>query len=158
MSVTITMLLSCLLGLINLGSSVAFTDVMSLIVAGLYTSYLVGNSLLLWHRVRGTIGPYDDSHSNLTNVAQASKLTWGPWRVPEPFGTIINAFGILYLVVVLFFSYWPTATNPGAEGMNYSVLMIGAATIWAVVYYFVWASKVYVGPVIEVDFPQLNSQ
>ncbi|TAQ86145.1 hypothetical protein B7494_g5542 [Chlorociboria aeruginascens] len=155
-AVAVTMVLSCLLGLINIGSSVAFNDVLSLIIAGLYTSYLIGNVLLLWHRVRGTIGPYDDAQTGPTNIVQAGKLTWGPWKVPEPLGTIINIVGILYLIVVLFFSYWPTAMNPGAEGMNYSVLMVGAVAIWAVVYYFVWAHKIYTGPIIEVDFSNLS--
>lgn len=150
------MVLSCLLGLINIGSSVAFEDLLSLIIAGLYTSYLIGNTLLLWHRIRGTISPYEDDSTGPTNIVQSGKLTWGPWKMSEPLGTIVNVVGILYLIVVLFFSYWPTALNPSAEGMNYSIVMVGAVLIWSVVYYKLWAHKTYTGPVIEVDFSQMR--
>ena len=112
-----------------LGLDVAFQDIVSLVIAGLYTSYLIGNVLVLWHDIRGTISLHDDKITGPTNTAQAGNLTWGPWKVPEPFGTIVSAIGILSQIVVLFFSYWPTTTNPGAAGMNCSVLVVGAATI-----------------------------
>lgn len=156
-SVVVTMVISCLLGLINLGSEVAFEDVLSLIIAGLFTSYLIGNCLLLWHRLRGTISPYEDAEGGPTNIVEAGKLTWGPWRVPEPWGTIVNIIGIMYLIVVLFFSYWPTEVDPSPENMNWSVLVVGVVGIFSVVYYFVWARRVYVGPVIEVDFGHLTT-
>ena len=71
------MVISCLLELINIGSTVAFEDVLSLIIAGLFSSYLIGNCLLLWHRVRGTIAPSEDAQGGPTNIVQAGKLTWG---------------------------------------------------------------------------------
>ena len=151
------MIISCLLGLINIGSEVAFLDLLSLILAGLFTSYLIGNSLLLWHRVRGTIIPYEDSYGGPANVVQAGKRTWGPWKVPEPFGTIINVIGIIYLIVVLLFSYWPTAVNPTPANMNWSVLITGAVGIFSIIYYLIWARKIYVGPVIEIDLSRVNS-
>lgn len=151
-SVGVTMIISCLLGLINLGLEVAFEDVLSLIIGGLFTSYLIGNCVLLWHRLRGTISPYEDAQGGPTNIVQAGKLTWGPWRVPEPFGTIVNVVGIIYLIIVLFFSYWPTEVSPSAANMNWSVLVVGVVGIFSILYYLVWARRVYVGPVIEVDF------
>ena len=66
--------------------------------------------------------------------------------MPEPWGTIVNVVGIVYLVVVLFFSYWPTAANPTPADMNWSVLVVGAVGIVSIVYYMVWARKVYVRP------------
>lgn len=72
-------------------------------------------------------------------------------KIPEPFGTIVNAFGCAFLAVMLFFSFWPTHINPTAESMNMSALMVGATLIWSVIYYAVWARKVYSGPVIEIN-------
>jgi choline transport protein len=149
-SIALTTVISCLLSLINLGSAVAFNDVVSLTIDGLYTSYFIGNSLLLWRRVTGGIRPYNSAGNELTNVPNAEFLTWGPWRVPEPFGTIINAVGCLYMIVILFFSYWPTAIDPTASTMNFSSLMVGATGIFSVLYYIFWARRTYTGPVIEI--------
>jgi choline transport protein len=139
-----------LLALIILGSSVAFNDVVSLTVSSLFVSYLTGNSLLLYRRVTGSIDPYDPNSEALTNVANTERLSWGRWKIPEPFGTIINAFGCAFMLVILFFSFWPTMVDPQAQFMNFSSLMIGSVVIFSVLYYLFWARKVYTGPVIEI--------
>lgn len=118
---------------------------------GLYTSYLIGNSLLLWRRLSGDIQQYSFAEDTLTNTTGAGQLTWGPWKIPEPFGVVNNLFGCVYLTAVLIFSYWPTAINPTPESMNYSSLMVGATILFSVMYYLVSARKVYKGPVVEVD-------
>lgn len=73
--VTVTTIVSFLLSLINISSKVAFQDVLFLVNAGLFTSYLLGNSLLLWHRLQGTISPYEDAQGGPTSVVQAGKLS-----------------------------------------------------------------------------------
>jgi choline transport protein len=77
-------------------------------------------------------------------------LVWGPMRVPEPFGTIVNIIGCVYMIVVLFFCFWPSVNNPTASTMNYSSLMLGATMIFSTVYYFVSARKTYTGPIVEI--------
>lgn len=149
-AIALTTVISYLLALINIGSSVAFNDIVSLAINGLYGSYLIGNSLLLWRRLAGHIRPYNRDHEGLTNVSH-DNLSWGPTRIPEPLGSIVNAFGCAFLLVMLFFSFWPTAINPTASTMNMSALMVGATLIWSVVYYAIWARKVYSGPVIQVS-------
>ncbi len=57
----------------------------------------------------------------------------------------------MYLTVVVFFSFWPTERVVTAENMNYAVLVTGAIVIFSLVYYLVWARRVYTGPVVEVD-------
>ncbi|KAL8999879.1 MAG: hypothetical protein Q9188_005798, partial [Gyalolechia gomerana] len=59
--------------------------------------------------------------------ATASRM--GPWRIPGIFGTINNAFACVYIVFVLFWSFWPPATLATAENMNYSVLVTGSDRI-----------------------------
>lgn len=140
--------------MINLGSSVAFNDVVSLTIDGLYTSYFIGNSLLLWRRLAGNIKPYSQTSSTTgpINVANAEFLTWGPWKIPEPFGTIVNAIGCLWMIILLFFSYWPAVVNPTPSTMNFSSLMVGATGIFSILYYIFWARRVYSGPIIEIDY------
>lgn len=52
--------------------------------------------------------------------------------------------------MVVFFSFWPTERPVTAENMNYAVLVTAAIVIFSLVYYHVWAKRVYTGPVIEV--------
>jgi hypothetical protein len=151
MAISLTMVIAVLLSFIGLGSAVAFNNVVSLSINGLYTSYLIGNALLLYRRVTGGIKPYSPHDKTLTNTIDAETLTWGPWRIPEPWGTIVNAFGCAYLFIMLIFSFWPISNHPTAAGMNYSSLMCGAVAIFSVVYYLLWGNKTYTGPVVELD-------
>lgn len=86
----------------------------------------------------------------LANTAGA-ELAWGPWRIPGIWGILNNAFTCVYLAVVWFFSFWPTATPVTPQSMNFSVLVTGVVVIFSVLYYFIRARKIYVGPIIEVQ-------
>ncbi|KAJ5526349.1 amino acid permease [Penicillium frequentans] len=116
--------ISAILALINIGSSVALEDVVSMAVSGLYLSYLMVLVLLLWRRMKGDIYRHDDSEDGIINVPGA-KLVWGTFHCPGIWGTAINAFAILYIVIVVFFSFWPAKMHPNVEEMNWSVLGIG---------------------------------
>ena len=150
-SIGFTATVAFLLSLIVFGSTLAFNDVVSLSISGLYTSYLIGNGLLLYRRLAGHIRPFSAGSEELTNTIDAEHLTWGPWRIREPIGTAVNMFSCAYLVVVLHFSYFPTAINPTAASMNYSSLMVGSVTLFSIGYYLIYARKTYTGPVIEID-------
>ncbi|KAA8572280.1 hypothetical protein MFRU_028g00090 [Monilinia fructicola] len=150
-SIALTATIAILLSLIGLGSLVAFNDVVSLSINGLYTSYLIGNGFLLYRRVTGCIQPYSPTRKTLTNTMN-SELSWGPWKIPEPFGTIVNALGCAYIIVILLFSFFPITVNPTPSGMNYSCLMTGTVGIFAIVFYLLHGHKIYKGPVVEVDF------
>jgi amino acid transporter len=150
-SIALTATISCLLALINLGSSVAFNDVVSLTINGLYTSYFIGNSLLLWHRLAGHMRPHTGVSDGVSKGENYEHLSWGPWKLPEPLGTVVNAVGCAFMLVILFFSYWPVAIDPTPKSMNFSSLMVGATGIFACLYYLVWARRVYTGPRVEIE-------
>lgn len=79
-----------------------------------------------------------------------ARLVWGPFHVPGILGVIINGFTVVYMVIIIFFSFWPSNMHPKARSVNYSVVgTCGVVTI-AVVYYAVWARHVYHGPIMEV--------
>ena len=145
--------IAALLGFINLGSTTAFNDVISLTLEGLFTSYLVACVLLLWRRIRGQIGEYQELGINVGDQSTKS-FSWGPWRIPGVLGMANNLLAIVYLVVVCFFSFWPAQTPTNAENMNYSQTVWGAVIIFSVAYYFVWARRTYNGPVVEVELLQ----
>ena len=151
MSVLTTTTIACLLGLISIGSSTALNDVLSLTINGLYSSYLICCSLLLWRRCTGAIKPPLQSLNTELEINTAStNLTWGPFRLPGALGIVTNSWACVYMIVVLFFSFWPPATPTTAATMNFSVLVTGTVVLFSVVYYWVWARRVYRGPVMEI--------
>lgn len=139
-----------MLALINIGSSVALDDVLSMAVSGSYLSYLMVSILLFYRRIRGDIFQFQDSENDVFNVPGA-KLVWGPFHCPGTWGILVNAFAIIYNIIVIFFSFWPSTVNPSVEEMNWSVLGIGGSSILAILYYFLRARHVYSGPIKEVS-------
>ena len=146
-AITVMATVSCVIGLINIGSATAFNDVISLGVSSLYASYVLTEALLLYHRLRGTI-----LHpSQMANTTwHANELVWGPFHVPGLWGILLNAFGVGYGIIVFVFSFFPQTVSPDAAHMNFSYLMTGGIMLFAVVYYGLYARKVYAGPVVEV--------
>jgi len=151
-SITVTTIISCFLALINIGSAVAFNDIISLSVSGLYTSYLICAVLLLYRRLTNgfisTIDPDSSSTPELANTAGAP-LVWGPWHIPGLFGILNNIFACIYLTIILFFCFWPPGTPVSASTMNYAVVVTGSVIIFSLVYYSFWARHEWQGPVIE---------
>ncbi|GAB1208639.1 hypothetical protein APSETT445_007390 [Aspergillus pseudonomiae] len=70
-SVGLTTIVACLLALINIGSSVAFNDLVSMSISGLYLSYMVVASLLLYRRCTGGISSSKSSEDAIVNTAGA---------------------------------------------------------------------------------------
>ncbi|KAL8823379.1 MAG: hypothetical protein Q9191_005907 [Dirinaria sp. TL-2023a] len=149
-AVGLTALVSVLLSLINFGSSTVFEDLVALAIAGLYSSYLVATSLLLYRRCTGGIQLYDDSDKTLTNTIGAA-LTWGPWHIPGIAGIILNGVVCAFLATAWFFSFWPADSAVTAATMNYNCLVWGSVVVLSLFYYGVKGRKEYAGPIIEVD-------
>ncbi|KAK4691545.1 hypothetical protein P7C71_g5474, partial [Lecanoromycetidae sp. Uapishka_2] len=138
---------ACLIGLINLGSSAAFNDVISLSVSSLYASYIITEGFLLYRRVTGAI----KSKNDVTNTSEPGQLIWGPFHLPGIFGIAVNAFAVGFGIIIFVFSFFPVATPVKAVSMNFSVLMTGSVVLFAIFYYVVWAKREYKGPIVEVS-------
>lgn len=140
--------MSILLSLITLGSTVVFNNIVNLSIAGLYPSYWLSCTLLLWRRLQPqAIRPYDP---NVLRV-NPKNLFWGPWRIPGLFGVLNNLFASCYLLLVWFWAFWPPATSVDPQSMNYSVLTFGGTVLLSVIWYLLRGNKVYQGPVMEVE-------
>ncbi|KAI9849537.1 MAG: hypothetical protein M1837_004157 [Sclerophora amabilis] len=179
-AIAVVTTIPCLLALIYIGSSTVFEDVVSLSVSGLYASYLIPCALLLWRRTTGQIrnrsshnGDSEESFytvpvtQDLPNGPPAGindddvihpPLVWGPWRIPGMLGTINNAFACVYIVFVIFWSFWPPITPSTAENMNYSILVTGTVIGFSIVYYYVWGKEQYKGPLIEREVKKIAKQ
>ncbi|KAI3342533.1 amino acid transporter [Ustulina deusta] len=145
-SIVTTLVVTLLLSLIVLGSAIALNALLSLAIAALFSSYTLVISLLLWRRVSGAIRPY----ITRSDDAASGQLTWGPWRLPEPFGSINNIFSIVYSLFLLFWSFWPQQTPTTPEGFNWSVVVFAGVVMFSVLWYVVRAKFYFKGPVKEV--------
>lgn len=143
-----TMAITVLISLIVLGSSVVLSALLSLLLAAIYSSYLLACGLLLWRRCTGAFQPY--VAGAMEDPRNADQLFWGPWKLPEPFGTVNNAFACVYTTFLLFWSFWPQSNHPDAEELNWSVVVYGAVVVFSVGWYVVRARHYFKGPIREV--------
>lgn len=120
-----------LLSLINIGSSVAFHAIMSLGTAALLSSYIISISCVRLKRWKGQPLP---------------PARWSMGRV-TPF---VDTVAILFLAVVLTFSFFPLTRDVTAHSMNWSIVIFTAVVILSLSYYALYARKVYKGPVTRV--------
>ncbi|KAF3398973.1 Choline transport protein [Talaromyces pinophilus] len=160
-SVILTAVVSCLLGLIPLGSPIAFNDLTSMSTSGLYLSYMICCILLLYRRCTGGISEMADYRSrnssgilpevdeHIINTVGA-KLVWGPFHLKGIPGIVVNVIAIVYMLIAVFFSFWPPTVQVTAATMNYSAVGTAGVMILTVVYYVTRAKKIYKGPVIEL--------
>lgn len=65
-------------------------------------------------------------------------------------GNVVNTFALCFLVVGLFFQFWPSAPNPNGNEMNWSVLIYGVCILFFSAYYYFRARHRYTGPVVHV--------
>lgn len=175
-AIVVVTVIPCLLSLIYIGSSTAYNDVISMSVSGLYASYLLPCSFLLWRRVTGQIKPHGTRRDRDTElpirpegdrsaphrptvegngdsdiIFEEQVLEWGPWHIPGILGILNNTFACVFSVWVLFWSFWPPGTPVHAENMNYSILVTGSVILFAVVRYFLGGKVEYRGPLVDYE-------
>jgi choline transport protein len=163
-AIAVVTIIPALLALIYIGSSTVFELVVSLSTSGLYASYFIPCSLLLWRRTTGQIHPHSPDSNDRENSLQVidgadqtiddptvvqPQLAWGPWCIPGLLGCINNVYACVYILFVLFWSFWPPATPTTTKNMNYSILMSGVVIVFSIVYYHVWGKNQYLGPLME---------
>jgi choline transport protein len=64
-------------------------------------------------------------------------------------GPFANVVGLIYIVIALFFSFFPATSTVNAVSMNWSCLLFGATMIFTMVYYVVYGRHVYKWPIVE---------
>lgn len=129
-AVAVTCGLSCLISLLNIGSSAAFNAIISLQVCALMFSYCVSIFCVLYRRMY---------HPELLPKARWSL---GRWGVP------INMFGIAYAFFAFFWSLWPNGTPVDATTFNWAIVIFAGVAILCGAWYFVRGRKDYHGPVV----------
>ena len=119
---------SCLLALINIGSTVAFNSISSLALCALLSSYIVSISCLLLKRWRNE--PLLKSHFSLGK-----------------YGFAINLISLIFLVFAFVLSFFPPEPNPTLQLMNWNILIYGVVVMFSLIYFWWKGRHVYAGPV-----------
>ncbi|KAF2252416.1 amino acid transporter, partial [Trematosphaeria pertusa] len=124
-----------LLALINIGSTVAFTALVSLPTVALYISYFIPITLLTLRKLSGKhprYGPF--------------KL--GRWGLP------INLFSLAYIVFVLIWIPFPPGRPVTAQTMNYAGPLFLAVIVFALLDWCTTGRKRFVVPTGAVALPE----
>lgn len=107
-----------LLGLINLGSSSAFTAFVSVGVIALAAAYAIPIFLSLWHG--------------------RQEVTKAPWNCGGVVGKLVNVVALAWIAFKLVLFSMPTALPVTAVSMNYASVVflgfLGISAVWYVVY------------------------
>jgi amino acid transporter len=130
-AICLTVLITALLSLINLGSTVALQAANSLGGVAFLFSYVITLLCLIWRRLYG------------------APLPERRWSLGK-YGLAINLAGLVFLIPTLFFYCWPLAQPVTAVNLNWSSVAFAAVLLVALVHYVIKARHEYVGPVMRV--------
>lgn len=128
--IVLVSVLEMLLGLIYLGSSTAFNAVLSMAILGMYLSYALPIAYMLFHGRR-----------NLRKQ--------GHFKLSKTVGMVVNVFALLWLILAMFFSTWPSFYPVTEVNMNYSTVVLGGWILFGAAYFLVAGRKRYSGPIFE---------
>ncbi|KAK5125220.1 hypothetical protein LTR85_000896 [Meristemomyces frigidus] len=130
-AVCVSMVVSSLLSLINIGSYTALNAINSLGGTSILFSYFITIGCLVWRRLCG------------------APLPSRRWSLGK-YGLAVNIAALIFVTPILFFYVWPLSEPVTAANMNWSSPMFFAVLIIAAIYYWLYARHVYTGPVVLV--------
>ena len=128
-AIVVSFVVTCLLALINLGSTIALNNITSISLCAILSSYIVSIGLIFWRRT--------------TN----RPLLPAKFTLSKPIGVLLNGFSLAFLAIMFVFSFFPGSPHPSAAAMNWSILIYGVIMIFALLHYIISARHVYDGPV-----------
>jgi amino acid transporter len=123
---------AALLSLIQIGSDVAFTVLVSLSTLGIMTTYLLSIGCVLLKRIRG------------------EKLPFARWSLGR-FGLVINAFSVLYSLFIVILCCFPLSLPVDTATANWAPLIWFGVIVIAAIAYVVHGRKAYTPPVNFVE-------
>ena len=128
LSTTTTLLLS----LINLGSTAAFNAIAGVMIAALFTTYIV------------SIGAFIRARLVTSGRLPPARFSLGRLGLP------VNILAMAWLSFAIVFSFFPTADNPVPVDMNWSVVVLAGVLSFAVAAYCLHGRGMYRAPVAAV--------
>lgn len=123
---------AALLSLIQIGSDVAFTVLVSLSTLGIMSTYLLSIGCVLLKRIRGE---------------QLPSARWSLGR----FGLAINAFSVLYSLFIVILCCFPLTLPVDTASANWAPLIWAGVIIIAAIAYVTHGRRAYTPPVSFVE-------
>lgn len=120
-----------LLALLNIPSATAFGAIIALSSLGLYFSYFIAISCMMYARF------------NRKDPVQLGGWNLGRW------GPFINVLALVYTLWIMIFLPFPDDIPVSGSKMNYAGPIFGFVLLFAVFTWFVWARKWWTGPDVE---------
>jgi putative flippase GtrA len=105
-------------------------------------------SLLLYQWCTGAISRYNNGEDGAVNVPGA-KLAWAPFYISGIWNTAVNTYTMIYMVIVMLFSFWPSQMSVEKTTIDFSVVGNVGTIVLALLYYVLRARKMYTGSVME---------
>ena len=127
----VSLVVTVLLSLINIGSEVALNAVISLTITSLLSAYIVSITCVLLKRLRGQPLPHH---------------RWSLGR----FGMAVNIGALCFLLPIYLFAFFPLSTPVTRETMNWGVVMYVGVIGSASIYYWVRGRHHFIPPVALV--------
>ena len=128
----LTWLCTCLLSLINIGSTTAFNALLSLATIGFYFSY--GIPILMFF---------------IRRFSTERPIEFGPWNLGR-LGIAINILAMAFCLFLVIFLPFPTALPVTAQNMNYASVVFLGVILFSLVDWFIRGRKRYTGPIREI--------
>ena len=131
-SVLMTFTITCLLALINIGSTAAFNAIGSAALVSILSTYFISITVFIYRRFRG---PFPARR----------------WSLGK-FGLLVNVGAVMWLMTVWIFCFFPLSTGSALTlaTMNWNCVIYGGLIVVGMLYWFIWGRKVYTPPVFNV--------
>ncbi|KAJ5669389.1 hypothetical protein N7462_010459 [Penicillium macrosclerotiorum] len=130
-AVMVSLFVTVLLSMINIGSKVALNAVISLTITSLLSAYIVSIGCVLLKRLRGDPLPHHR------------------WTLGR-FGLAVNVGALAFLLPLFIFAFFPVSTPVTLGTMNWSVAMYAGVIGSASIYYWARGRHHFVPPVALV--------
>ncbi|KAF7556684.1 hypothetical protein G7Z17_g1242 [Cylindrodendrum hubeiense] len=130
-SVVLITVLQMLLGFIYLGNTTAFNAILSMAIIGMYASYMIPIIYML-----------------IFGRKTLTRSDYGPFKLGPVLGPTLNIVSLVWIVVVVIFSTFPSAMPVTPQNMNYSVVVIAGWLLFGVIYYIGFAKNKFEVPLV----------
>ncbi|KAJ5817632.1 amino acid permease [Penicillium robsamsonii] len=130
--IVVTTTLQMLLGLLYLGNTTAFNAVLSMAIIGMYLSYLLP---IIYMLVYGR--------------CKSRPRTYGFFKLGKTLGVMLNVISIIWIIVVVIFSTFPSFMPVSVGTANYSPAVMVVWLLFGGVYYFFYGRHKFDVPILE---------
>ncbi|KAF6840313.1 Choline transport protein 6 [Colletotrichum plurivorum] len=131
-SVVVVTVLQMVLGFIYLGNTTAFNAILSMAIIGMYSSYIAPIAYMMAY-----------GRKNL------SLSEYGPFKLGPVLGPVLNVISLVWMVVVIVFSTFPSAMPVTPQNMNYSTVVMVGWLAFGVVYYYTFGRDKFKVPAVD---------